>query len=95
MEIAANKSVQLFGVNYKDAPERAMKWLAELGDPFERIGKDHDGRAAIEWGVYGVPETYVVDKLGRIQYRHVGPLSRQAFEETVMPLVRALRKREP
>ena len=95
MEIAANKSVPLFGVNYKDKPNQAMNWLAELGDPFKRIGKDRDGRAAIDWGVYGVPETYVVDRSGRIQYRHVGPLSRQAFEETVMPLVRVLREREP
>jgi cytochrome c biogenesis protein CcmG/thiol:disulfide interchange protein DsbE len=82
----------LYGVNYKDAPEAAVNWLAQLGDPFERIGRDGDGRTGIEWGVYGLPETYVVDRAGRIQYRHVGPLSRQTFEETIMPLVNRLRE---
>jgi cytochrome c biogenesis protein CcmG/thiol:disulfide interchange protein DsbE len=94
MEIDAKKTVPLYGVNYKDAPAAAVNWLAQLGDPFERIGRDGDGRVAIEWGVYGVPETYVVDKAGRIQYRHVGPLSRAAFEGTIMPLVAKLREKE-
>ena len=92
MQIAAAKTVPLYGVNYKDAPEAAVNWLAQLGDPFERIGRDGDGRTGIEWGVYGLPETYVVDRAGRIQYRHVGPLSRQTFEETIMPLVNRLRE---
>ena len=94
MEIGTNKTVPLFGVNYKDATDAAVNWLAQLGDPFERIGRDGDGRVAIEWGVYGVPETYVVDKVGRIQYRHVGPLSRAAFEGTIMPLVAKLREQQ-
>ncbi|MDE0808901.1 MAG: DsbE family thiol:disulfide interchange protein [Alphaproteobacteria bacterium] len=92
MEIGENKAVPLYGVNYKDRPSAAVNWLAQLGDPFERIGRDSDGRVAIDWGVYGVPETYVVDKAGRIQYRHVGPLSREAFEGTIMPLVTKLRE---
>ena len=92
MQIAAAKTVPLYGVNYKDAPEAAVNWLAQLGDPFERIGRDDDGRTGIEWGVYGLPETYVVDRAGRIQYRHVGPLSRQTFEEMIMPLVIRLRE---
>jgi cytochrome c biogenesis protein CcmG, thiol:disulfide interchange protein DsbE len=92
MEIGEAGTVPLYGVNYKDAPAAAVNWLAQLGDPFERIGRDGDGRVAIEWGVYGVPETYVVDKAGRIQHRHVGPLSREAFENTIMPLVAKLRE---
>jgi cytochrome c biogenesis protein CcmG, thiol:disulfide interchange protein DsbE len=92
MEIAENKSVPLYGVNYKDAPAAAVDWLARLGDPFERIGRDGDGRVAIEWGVYGVPETYVIDTAGRIQYRHVGPLTREAFVGTILPLVTKLRE---
>ena len=94
MQISETKTVPLYGVNYKDAPAAAVNWLVQLGDPFERIGRDGDGRVAIEWGVYGVPETYVVDKVGRIQYRHVGPLSREAFENTIMPLVARLREAE-
>lgn len=93
MRIAETKIVPLYGVNYKDTPAAAVEWLAELGDPYERIGRDGDGRAAIEWGLYGVPETYVVDRDGRIQYRHVGPISPRAFEEKIMPVVTALRKR--
>ena len=92
MQVAASNAIPLYGVNYKDDPEAAINWLAQLGDPFERIGRDDDGRTGIEWGVYGVPETYVVDRAGRIQYRHVGPLSRQTFEETIMPLVNRLRE---
>jgi cytochrome c biogenesis protein CcmG/thiol:disulfide interchange protein DsbE len=91
MEIGASGTVPLLGVNYKDAPAAAVNWLAQLGDPFERIGRDGDGRVAIDWGVYGVPETYVVDKAGRIQYRHVGPLSREAYRDIILPLVETLR----
>jgi cytochrome c biogenesis protein CcmG/thiol:disulfide interchange protein DsbE len=91
MEIGAGGAVPLYGINYKDAPEAAVNWLNQLGDPFARIGRDGDGRVAIEWGVYGVPETYVVDKAGRIQYRHVGPLSREAYRDIILPLVATLR----
>ena len=93
MQLAENKIVPLYGINYKDKPADAVQWLAQLGDPFERIGRDGDGRVAIEWGVYGVPETYIVDQDGRIQYRHVGPMSARAFEETIMPIITALRER--
>lgn len=92
MEIAESNAVPLYGINYKDAPGAAVNWLAQLGDPFQRIGRDGDGRAAIEWGVYGVPETYVVDKAGRIQYRHVGPLSREDYQEIILPIVERLRE---
>jgi cytochrome c biogenesis protein CcmG/thiol:disulfide interchange protein DsbE len=92
MEIAESNAVPLYGINYKDAPGAAVNWLAQLGDPFQRIGRDGDGRAAIEWGVYGVPETYVVDKAGRIQYRHVGPLSREDYQEVILPIVERLRE---
>ena len=78
-------------INYKDRPEDAKAWLAELGDPFRHIGADRDGRVAIDWGVYGVPETYVVDKDGRIAYRHVGPLQPQDLERTVLPLLERLK----
>ena len=73
------------------AIEDAAEFLAELGDPFARIGSDRDGRVGIEWGVYGVPETYVIDRHGRIAYRHVGPLQPRDLERTILPLLEKLR----
>ncbi|WP_425053816.1 DsbE family thiol:disulfide interchange protein [Psychromarinibacter sp. S121] len=66
--------VRLFGINYKDKPEAARSWLEELGNPYERIGSDLDGRAGIEWGISGVPETFIVAGDGTVLYRYVGPI---------------------
>ena len=84
--------VAVYGLNYKDRPADAEKWLNELGDPYTRTGADIDGRVAIDWGVYGVPETFVVDKTGRIAYKVIGQLTPQLLQETVLPLIRELRK---
>lgn len=75
LEMANDPRFDLAGMNYKDRPENALAFLAELGNPFDSIGKDPNGRAAIEWGVYGVPETFIVGKDGLIKHKHVGPLS--------------------
>ena len=91
MKISEEKTVRLFGINYKDQTQAAIRWLNELGDPFERIVADRDGRAAIDWGVYGVPETYLVDKEGKVRYRHVGPLTERVLEEKLMPIIQLLR----
>lgn len=91
MRLAAEGTVPLVGVNYKDQPAAALRWLRELGDPFGRIGVDADGRAAIDWGVYGVPETYVVDAEGHIRYRHVGPLTGKDLNDTILPMIDSLR----
>ena len=91
MKISEGKTVRLFGINYKDQTQAAIRWLLELGDPFERIVADRDGRAAIDWGVYGVPETYLIDKEGKVRYRHVGPLTERVLEEKLMPLIQLLR----
>jgi cytochrome c biogenesis protein CcmG/thiol:disulfide interchange protein DsbE len=61
-------------MNYKDQPDDALGFLAELGDPYEKIGADGNGRVGIEWGVYGVPETFIVDAAGKIRHKHVGPI---------------------
>ena len=74
LERLAEDGVVVQGINYKDAPGDVQDWLAELGDPFTFIGSDRDGKVGIEWGVYGVPETFVVDGKGQIRYRHVGPV---------------------
>jgi cytochrome c biogenesis protein CcmG/thiol:disulfide interchange protein DsbE len=91
MKIRASGEVPIHGLNYKDRPDDAAGWLDRFGDPYVRTGADINGRVAIDWGVYGVPETFVITKDGRIAYEHVGPLSPQALEETILPLVRRLR----
>ena len=84
---ARDRGVPIYGINYKDKPEDAVAWLERNGDPFARIGADLDGRTAIEWGVYGVPETFIVGPDGTIRHKHVGPLR----EETLPSFLAALR----
>lgn len=83
--------IPLYGINHRDKPEDAAAWLAELGNPYRRIGAD-PGRAAVEWGVTGVPETFIIDGEGRIRYHHRGPLVPEVIERDVKPLVEALRQ---
>ena len=90
-QLARSKRVPIYGINYKDKPEAARAWIAELGNPYTKIGAD-DGRVGIEWGVYGVPETFVVDRSGRIRYKHVGPLTDADVAKTILPLVAKLER---
>lgn len=83
--------VRLFGINQNDAPENARAFLAELGNPYDAVGADRDRRVSIDWGVYGVPETFVVDPQGVITFKHVGPLTPQAIEEQLLPAIAAAR----
>ena len=84
--------VRLFGLAYKDDPANIRRFLAEAGDPFARIGADRKGRAAIDWGVYGVPETFIVKGDGTIAYRYVGPVTEDSYRESVLPEIeKALR----
>ena len=80
----------IHGIDYKDKPDDAQAWLGQLGDPYARTGADITGRVAIDWGVYGVPETYVVDRDGRIVHKHIGPISPEALRDTIMPIVKKL-----
>ena len=91
MALAEAGTVPLYGINYKDMPDDAERWLGRLGNPYTLMGADLDGRTGIEWGVYGVPETFVVDGAGRIRHRHVGVLSRHDLDETILPLIEDLR----
>lgn len=84
------QGVKVIGINQRDKPEDAKTFLKALGDPYTRIGTDRDGRASIEWGVYGVPETFVIDREGRIRHRHVGPLDRATLDKTILPLLKSL-----
>jgi cytochrome c biogenesis protein CcmG/thiol:disulfide interchange protein DsbE len=90
VELARSGSVPIFGLNHKDRREDALKWLARHGDPYRMIARDPDGRVSIDYGVYGVPETFVIDKEGIIRYKHIGPVDRNVLENRILPLVREL-----
>ena len=92
MKLAESGEVPIHAINWKDQRAAAVNWLRELGDPYSRIGHDFDNKAGIEWGVYGVPETYVIDREGRIRYKHVGPLFPETYMEVIAPLLKELRE---
>lgn len=92
IELAKDKRIQMAALNYKDAPENALRFLGQLGNPYTIVGVDEKGRAAIEWGVYGVPETYIVGKDGIIKFKHVGPISNAILNEKMKPLIEQLLK---
>ena len=85
MDLAQDGRVEIVGLNYKDKPENARRFLAELGNPYTALGTDETGRAAIEWGVYGIPETFLVGKDGNIAWKHVGPFDPRNVATTLMP----------
>ena len=91
-ELSRTSGAPVFGINYKDKPTDAAKWLRDLGDPYTAVGADRDGRVAIDWGVYGVPETFVVDGKGVIRYRYAGPLTEDVVERELLPALRAAQK---
>jgi cytochrome c biogenesis protein CcmG/thiol:disulfide interchange protein DsbE len=84
--------VAIHGINYKNNPDDAAQWLDRYGDPYTRTGADLDGRVAIDWGVYGVPETFVVDRAGRIVFKQIGPVTPQILNEQILPLITKLRQ---
>lgn len=85
-----SKRVPLVGLNYKDAANDAKAWLQELGNPYDIIAFDLQGSAGIEWGVYGVPETFVIDAEGIVRYKHIGPVSPSTMKNTIIPLLQSL-----
>jgi cytochrome c biogenesis protein CcmG/thiol:disulfide interchange protein DsbE len=92
VELAKMKLVPLYGLDYKDPREDALRWLKEFGDPYDMSVADVDGRIGIDYGVYGVPETYVIDKAGVIRYKHIGPVNREALHKTILPLIAELNR---
>lgn len=89
----ARSGVPVYGINHKDKAADALAWLAELGYPYTRIGADTDGRVSIEFGVYGLPETFVVASDGTIAYRVVGAITRETMDQTLLPLIRDLQRK--
>ncbi len=90
--LAKAKLVPIVGLDYKDDTAAGKRWLAQHGDPYTVSVVDRDGRVGIDWGVYGVPETFVVDKAGTIRYKQIGPVTAEALEQKILPLIRELQK---
>ncbi len=84
------RAVPIVGLDYKDQPDDARRWLIDLGNPYTAVAQDLDGRMGIEFGVYGVPETFVIDKAGIIRYKQIGPMTPKALQDTILPLVKKL-----
>ncbi|MCC7257432.1 MAG: DsbE family thiol:disulfide interchange protein [Gammaproteobacteria bacterium] len=93
MQIASERTIRIFGLNWKDDPVLAARWLEQLGNPYEAVGVDQDGRAAIDWGVYGAPETFLVDAAGRVLYKHIAPLTAEVWAREFLPRIEASRGR--
>ncbi len=90
LQLANTGSVDIYGLNYKDERAKAQQWLQQLGDPYVANAFDADGRTGIDWGVYGAPETFIMDKLGMIRHKHIGPLTVEALNSTILPLIAEL-----
>jgi cytochrome c biogenesis protein CcmG/thiol:disulfide interchange protein DsbE len=89
--IVKRYQVPLYGLNYKDDRQQALKWLNDYGNPFQAVIYDPDGKAAVEWGITGTPESYVIDAQGIIRYKHTGPITHDDWQQTLWPLIKRLR----
>ncbi len=85
LQALAEEGVAIYGINYKDDPDKALAFLTELGDPYTAVAADTRGRTALDWGVYGVPETYVLDGEGRVVLRFAGPITQRVIAERIRP----------
>jgi cytochrome c biogenesis protein CcmG, thiol:disulfide interchange protein DsbE len=92
VEMQRSQVVPLIGLDYKDKRPDALKFLSQMGDPYDLAAFDADGRVGIDYGVYGVPETYLIDKHGVIRYKRIGPVTREVLEEKILPLVQELER---
>jgi len=90
VELAKRNVVPIIGLNYKDGRNEGLGWLKEWGDPYTLSAFDADGKVGIDYGVYGVPETFVIDKAGVIRYKHIGPLTAEAIDNKLLPKIREL-----
>lgn len=87
LETLASLGIPIHGINYKDRPDNAKRFLTRLGNPFVTVAADPRGRTALDWGLYGVPETFIIDASGRVAYRHAGPITRRDLEKTFLPML--------
>ncbi len=91
-KLAAMNLVKIVGLDYKDEPTDGRRWLAQLGDPYTVSVIDYKGLAGIDWGVYGVPETFIIGKDGIIKHKHIGPISEQSLQDEIIPLLKSLKQ---
>ena len=92
IEYARSGAVPIYGLNHKDKREDALSWLSDLGNPYVLSASDTDGRVSIDYGVYGAPETYLIDRDGIIRFKQIGPITRDVWQKTILPLVKDLNK---
>lgn len=92
MEIKKNNIVPIYGIDWKDPPGEGTAWLKKEGNPYTLIGDDADGRVSIDFGVTGAPETFIIDKEGRVRYKYIGPITPEVWNEIIFPLIEELRK---
>lgn len=90
VQLAEKQLLPIVGLNYKDKPVDADKWLTRFGNPYSIVAADQNGKVGLDWGVYGVPETFVIDKGGVVRYKHIGPVDQKALDDTIMPLINSL-----
>ncbi|MBM4196430.1 MAG: DsbE family thiol:disulfide interchange protein [Gammaproteobacteria bacterium] len=95
VELSRTSGLRIFGLNWKDDPVLARRWLADLGNPYVATAVDLDGRVAIDWGVYGAPETFLLDAAGRVLYKHIAPLTPAIWEAEFLPRIQAARSAAP
>ena len=92
LELARRNAIPIYGLNYKDKPNEAISWLNELGDPYVLSVSDLDGRVGIDYGVYGAPETFLIDRDGVIRFKHIGPITPDVWNNKLAPIVAELNK---
>ncbi len=92
LEFSKSKTLMLVGLNYKDQDKEGQKWLARFGNPYDVVLADQDGRIGIDFGIYGVPESFLIDKAGIIRYKHVGPLTPRVLHHQLLPLIHQLQR---
>lgn len=90
VQLSRKTNLPIYGLNYKDTRPEALRWLQVFGDPYTTIAFDNEGRVGIDYGVYGVPETYLIDKKGTIRFKQIGPITAEVLEQKILPLVQEL-----
>ncbi len=90
LALSKEPGVRMLGIDYRDRPEQAVKFLTHLGNPFEAVGFDEEGRAGIDWGITGVPETFFLDREGQVRHRHTGPIDAETLENSILPRIREI-----
>lgn len=94
LKLSNHRDLMLYGLNYKDDPTKARDWLNTLGNPYQVVAVDQAGEVAIDWGVYGTPETFIIDKKGVIRHKHIGPISMDVWERDIQPVIRKLQRED-